>query len=144
MSWLVSTSRSTPSGTSPWSNSCWAANSWWNADASSPLVHPINMASREELEWWNKFAAVMAEQWMLTPAMNAIIRTDYERDYAEYLFRPRGSFLEIGCGTGWIGHKFAERGMQVDGIDFSDGQLEIARARAAGLGLTDVAYFVRD
>jgi SAM-dependent methyltransferase len=103
------------------------------------------MASREELEWWNKFADVMAEQWMLTPKMNAMIRTEYENDYAEYLHKPGGTFLEIGCGTGWIGHKFAARGMQVDGIDFSDGQLDIARRLAAEKGLgANVAYFRRD
>jgi 2-polyprenyl-3-methyl-5-hydroxy-6-metoxy-1,4-benzoquinol methylase len=103
------------------------------------------MASREELEWWNKFADVMAEQWMLTPAMNTLIRAEYENDYAEYLHKPGGSFLEIGCGVGWIGHKFARRGMQVDGIDFSEGQLEIARRLAAEQGLQgQVAYFTRD
>jgi SAM-dependent methyltransferase len=102
------------------------------------------MASREELEWWNKFADVMAEQWMLTPAMNNMIRKDYENDYADYLFKAQGSFLEIGCGTGWIGHRFAARGMQVDGIDFSDGQLDIARRLAVEKGLDNVAYFTRD
>jgi SAM-dependent methyltransferase len=102
------------------------------------------MASREELEWWNKFADVMAEQWLLTPAMNAMIRRDYEDDYADYLFKAQGRFLEIGCGTGWIGHKFARRGMQVDGIDFSEGQLDIARRLAAEEGLANVAYFTRD
>lgn len=102
------------------------------------------MASREELEWWNKFADVMAEQWMLTPAMNAMIRTDYENDYADYLFRAKGSFLEIGCGVGWIGQKFAARGMEVDGLDFSDRQLDIARRLAAEKGLANVAYFRRD
>jgi 2-polyprenyl-3-methyl-5-hydroxy-6-metoxy-1,4-benzoquinol methylase len=102
------------------------------------------MASREELEWWNKFADVMAEQWMLTPKMNAMIRRDYEDDYADYLFRDGGTFLEVGCGVGWIGHKFAARGMQVDGIDFSEGQLEIARRLAEEKGLPNVAYFCRD
>ena len=52
-----------------------------------------------------------------------------------------GTFLEIGCGVGWIGQKFAARGMHVDGIDFSEGQLEIARRLAADQGLHDVAYF---
>lgn len=103
------------------------------------------MASQEELDWWNRFAGVMAEQWMLTPRLNCMIRADYENDYAEYLFRYGGSFLEIGCGVGWIGHKFAERGMQVDGIDFSDTQLAIARRLADQKGLCDrVAYFARD
>lgn len=102
------------------------------------------MASREELEWWNKFADVMAEQWMLTPKLNAMIRAEYESDYDAYLYSKGGSFLEIGCGTGWIGHKFAARGMQVDGLDFSDSQLNIARRLALEKGLTDVAYFARD
>jgi SAM-dependent methyltransferase len=103
------------------------------------------MASREELEWWNKFADVMAEQWFLTPAMNAQIRKDYQDDYEQYLFRSQGTFLEIGCGTGWIGHRFAKRGMQVDGLDFSDGQLEIARRLAAEQAIeNNVAYFRRD
>jgi 2-polyprenyl-3-methyl-5-hydroxy-6-metoxy-1,4-benzoquinol methylase len=103
------------------------------------------MASREELEWWNQFADVMAEQWMLTPEINTLIRAEYENDYAEYLHKPGGSFLEIGCGVGWIGHKFAKRGMQVDGIDFSEGQLDIARRLAAEQGLdANVAYFARD
>lgn len=43
------------------------------------------MASKEELEWWNKFADVMAEQWMLMPRLNAMIRSEYENDYADYL-----------------------------------------------------------
>jgi SAM-dependent methyltransferase len=74
-----------------------------------------------------------------------MIRAEYESDYAEYLFRPGGSFLEIGCGAGWIGQKFAARGMLVDGIDFSDSQLDIARRLAAEKGLGDrVAYFARD
>jgi 2-polyprenyl-3-methyl-5-hydroxy-6-metoxy-1,4-benzoquinol methylase len=103
------------------------------------------MASKEELEWWNRFADVMAEQWMLTPRLNQMIRAEYENDYAEYLFKSGGSFLEIGCGVGWIGQKFAARGMQVDGIDFSDSQLDIARRLAAEKGLGDqVAYFARD
>jgi len=102
------------------------------------------MASREELEWWNKYADVMAEQWTLTPSMNAMIRAEYENDYADYLFKPNGTFLEIGCGIGWIGQKFARRGMRVDGIDFSDEQLNLARKQAAAEGLDDVAYFVRD
>jgi SAM-dependent methyltransferase len=102
------------------------------------------MASQAELEWWNKFADVMAEQWMLTPRLNAMIRAEYERDYDQFLYRSAGRFLEVGCGTGWIGHKFAARGMHVDGLDFSDSQLDIARRLAAEKRLTNVAYFARD
>lgn len=102
------------------------------------------MASLEELDWWNKFADVMAEHWMLTPRINSTIREGYENDYEKYLFKANGSLLEVGCGTGWIGRKFAKKGMQVDGIDFSDSQLEIARHRAVEDHLANAAYFVRD
>lgn len=102
------------------------------------------MASQEELDWWNKFADVMAEQWMLTPKLNAMIRTEYEEDYKNYLFKEGGSFLEIGCGTGWIGQYFALLGMEVDGVDFSESQLDIARELAEEKGLDNVAYFTRD
>lgn len=102
------------------------------------------MASKEELLWWNLFADVMAEQWLLTPKINQIIRSEYEEDYARFLYTPGGRFLEIGCGVGWIGHKFAAQGMRVDGLDFSESQLEIAYRMAKERGLTDVAYFTRD
>jgi hypothetical protein len=49
------------------------------------------MASQAELIWWNRFAEVMATQWNLTPAMNQAIRTEYERDYEDFLFRPGGT-----------------------------------------------------
>jgi SAM-dependent methyltransferase len=102
------------------------------------------MASKEELLWWNLFADVMAEQWLLTPELNHIIRSGYEQDYAQFLYVPGGTFLEIGCGVGWIGHKFAARGMRVDGLDFSESQLEIAYRMAKEQDLFDVAYFTRD
>lgn len=102
------------------------------------------MASKAELEWWNKFAEIMAEQWFLTPELNKLIRAEYTQDYEKYLFRENGAFLEIGCGTGWIGQKFAKRGMRVDGLDFSDSQLDIARQLASEQNLDEVAYFTRD
>lgn len=102
------------------------------------------MASKEELLWWDSFADVMAEQWLLTPKLNLIIRNEYEQDYAQFLYVPGGTFLEIGCGVGWIGHKFAARGMRVDGLDFSESQLEIAYRIAQEQDLSDVAYFTRD
>lgn len=102
------------------------------------------MASQAELAWWDRFADVMATQWNLTPAMNRAIRTDYERDYEEFLFRPGGTLLDVGCGTGVRTHALARRGMQVDGIDFSASQLGLARDLARSEGVPDVAFFQRD
>lgn len=102
------------------------------------------MASQAELEWWDKFADVMAEQWFLTPGLNGLLRKGYEEDYKSFLFKPGGRLLEIGCGTGWIGMNFAEMGMEVDGTDFSEEQLVIARRLADEKGLRTIQFFQRD
>jgi len=102
------------------------------------------MASAAELEWWDKYADVMAEQWFLTPDLNKLIRTEYEEDYKAYLRKDGGRLLEIGCGTGWIGMNFSALGMQVDGTDFSEEQLAIARRLAAEKGLDTIEFFQRD
>ncbi len=102
------------------------------------------MASQAELLWWDKFAAVMAKQWNLTPAMNRAIRTEYERDYEEFLFTPGGTLLDVGCGTGARTHALARRGMLVDGIDFSASQLELARDLARREGAPGMRFFQRD
>lgn len=102
------------------------------------------MASQAELEWWDNFADVMAEQWFLTPSLNKLLRKAYEDDYKAFLFKPGGRLLEIGCGTGWIGMNFAEMGMEVDGTDFSEEQLVIARRLAEEKGLSTIQFFQRD
>jgi SAM-dependent methyltransferase len=102
------------------------------------------MASAAELQWWNRFADVMARQWNLTPTMNRAIRTEYERDYEEFLFQPGGSLLDVGCGTGVRTHGLARRGMQVDGIDFSASQLELARDLARRERIETMQFFRRD
>ena len=102
------------------------------------------MASLAELQWWDRFADVMARQWNLTPAMNEAIRSEYERDYQEFLFQPGGSLLDVGCGTGARTHGLARRGMEVDGIDFSASQLELAGALARREGIHTMQFFQRD
>ncbi|MEO7987585.1 MAG: methyltransferase domain-containing protein, partial [Gemmatimonadales bacterium] len=102
------------------------------------------MASQAELLWWDKFADVMAKQWNLTPVMNRAIRAEYERDYEQYLFKPGGTLLDVGCGTGVRTHALARRGMQVDGIDFSASQLDLARETARLGEVPDIQFFQRD
>ncbi len=41
--------------------------------------------------------------------------------------------LDAGCGTGYLTRKLHERGAKVVGIDFSEGMIEIARAKAGDL-----------
>jgi SAM-dependent methyltransferase len=102
------------------------------------------MASESELRWWDRFADVMATQWNLTPAMNRAVRADYERDYEEFLWKPGGALLDVGCGTGVRTHALARRGMEVDGIDFSARQLELARELADKAGIPGMQFFQRD
>jgi SAM-dependent methyltransferase len=42
---------------------------------------------------------------------------------------PPGATLDVGCGTGALAERLAERGYEMVGIDPSDGMLEILRAR---------------
>lgn len=102
------------------------------------------MASQAELLWWDKFADVMAKQWNLTPAMNQAIRAEYERDYEQFLFTPGGTLLDVGCGTGVRTHALARRGMRVDGIDFSQSQLDLASEIARREGVPGIEFFRRD
>ncbi|HEU5304161.1 MAG TPA: class I SAM-dependent methyltransferase [Gemmatimonadales bacterium] len=104
----------------------------------------MRMASESELRWWNRFADVMATQWNLTPRMNRAVRAEYERDYEEFLWKSGGTLLDVGCGTGARTHELARRGMQVDGIDFSARQLELARRLAEREGIPAMQFFQRD
>jgi SAM-dependent methyltransferase len=86
----------------------------------------------------------MAAQWNLTPRMNQAVRAEYERDYEEFLWKPGGTLLDVGCGTGARTHALARRGMQVDGIDFSARQLELALSLADQEGVPGMEFFQRD
>jgi SAM-dependent methyltransferase len=46
---------------------------------------------------------------------------------------PRGSALDVGCGTGALAQRLAGIGYDVVGVDPSEGMLEIMRARSAKL-----------
>jgi SAM-dependent methyltransferase len=43
---------------------------------------------------------------------------------------PRGSVLDVGCGTGVLAQRLALRGYAVTGVDPSDGMLEVLRRRS--------------
>lgn len=95
---------------------------------------------REEMEWWERYASIMTYQWKLTPELNNVLRKDLENDYAGYLFKPGGRLLDLGCGSGWLSIFFAEKGMSVLGIDFSQEQVEAAEKLRAGKGLDSVQF----
>lgn len=52
-----------------------------------------------------------------------------------------GRALDLGCGYGRVAIYLALRGWSVDGIDFIPQAIEVARQRADGAGVTDMARF---
>jgi SAM-dependent methyltransferase len=57
------------------------------------------------------------------------------------LIRAEGQpVLDVGCASGRILLDFAQRGIQIDGVDNSPELLEIGRTRAAAVGLAPTTY----
>jgi ubiquinone/menaquinone biosynthesis C-methylase UbiE len=48
-----------------------------------------------------------------------------------------GPVLELGCGTGRIALALAEKGLDVTGVDISDGMLSVTRRKLAGRPLSE-------
>jgi 2-polyprenyl-3-methyl-5-hydroxy-6-metoxy-1,4-benzoquinol methylase len=81
---------------------------------------------QDEKAWWNMYGDYMTYQWRLTPYLHDLIRKPLEKDYVDYLFKPGGRLLDLGCGSGWLSFHFAERGMTVLGVDVSAEQINAA------------------
>ena len=45
-----------------------------------------------------------------------------------------GPLLELGCGTGRLLVPLARAGFEITGVDLSEGMLQVARGKVAGLG----------
>ncbi len=53
--------------------------------------------------------------------------------------------LELACGTGTVALEFAKRGCEVVGVDISPGMIQVAREKAARLGMNrKVRFYVQD
>ncbi len=57
---------------------------------------------------------------------------------------PPGRIVEFGCGTGWLGQLFAQRGYEVIGIDISPEAIALAEQVKAERGITNATYRVAD
>lgn len=57
---------------------------------------------------------------------------------------PPARIVEFGCGTGWLGQLFAQRGYEVIGIDISPDAIALAEQLKAERGLTNASYRVAD
>jgi SAM-dependent methyltransferase len=66
---------------------------------------------------------------------------DYGIDFYMRLARQaKGPVLEIACGTGRIFLPCAQAGVDIDGLDLSEGMLATLRRKAAALGLAPTLY----
>jgi 2-polyprenyl-3-methyl-5-hydroxy-6-metoxy-1,4-benzoquinol methylase len=52
--------------------------------------------------------------------------------------------LDVGCGAGRLALMCATRARQVDGLDFSEAAVHIARLNAQACGMDNVSFFVAD
>jgi len=93
-----------------------------------------------EREWWDSFYEIANRQWLLTDALNSIVRREYLQEMAQFLFLEGGSVLDVGCGPGWVGLILAQRGMSLIGIDLARAQIDTARQQAANLGVRDATF----
>jgi len=50
--------------------------------------------------------------------------------YLELALQTAGSVLDLGCGTGLLACRMAQKGLAVTGADPADGMLQVARSRA--------------
>lgn len=97
------------------------------------IVKPelISTWHSEEKEWWNKYSEIMNTQWQLTSSSNNKIRNDLYNFIEQKIYKNGAHLLDLGCGSGWLAHRFASKGMKVTGIDFSDEQIQTAKSQYA-------------
>jgi SAM-dependent methyltransferase len=72
----------------------------------------------------------------LYDAWSRSVREDIDFYVAEAK-RSKGPVVELGVGTGRIAIPIAQAGIDVIGIDSSEGMLDVARAAAAGAGVSE-------
>lgn len=99
---------------------------------------------QDEEDWWNMYGDYMTYQWKLTPYLHDVVRTPLEKEYVDYLLKPGGRLLDLGCGSGWLSFHFAERGMSVVGIDVAKEQIGAANELKMARGEDNVSFECAD
>jgi 2-polyprenyl-3-methyl-5-hydroxy-6-metoxy-1,4-benzoquinol methylase len=99
---------------------------------------------QDEEIWWDKYGEYMTYQWKLTPELESILKTELNNDYFDFLLNPGERLLDLGCGSGWLSLHFAERGMEVLGIDLSQQQINAANTLKTDSHLPNVEFECRD
>jgi len=108
---------------------------------STRAEHHIKLT---EKAWWEKYGHLVERIWTYDDYLTKIVRHNYIAEMQDFLFKPGGRLLDFGCGTGWLSLPLALRGMAVDGVDFSEVQINRARRQAQALGLVNTRYWCAD
>ena len=87
----------------------------------------------------NKFWDKIAEKYAASPISD---QATYEKKLAEtqQYFKPEMQILEFGCGTGGTAIAHAKHVSHVDAIDISGNMLDIARAKSAAAGTSNITF----
>lgn len=107
-------------------------------------LDPLLQWHQDEKAWWNMYGDYMTYQWQLTPYLHDVIRTPLENEYVDYLLKPGGRLLDLGCGSGWLSFHFAEQGMSVLGIDVAKEQINAANELKLSRGVKNVSFECAD
>ena len=103
---------------------------------------------RREVEWWDANAALIERIWGLSEPLCRGARQRYIEDIGSRFLQLKAArplrILEIACGSGWPGRILASSALKVTGMDFSEGQIQIARAKAVEMGQTNCDYVQMD
>jgi 2-polyprenyl-3-methyl-5-hydroxy-6-metoxy-1,4-benzoquinol methylase len=94
-----------------------------------------------EKEWWNAYAGLEGRIWNYNRLLSWVVRRSYLKEMVEFLYRPGGRVLDVGCGDGWVGLLLAQKGMHLDGLDLAEAQIELARRRAQAMGLDNARFW---
>ncbi len=107
------------------------------------------LASQElntiEHQWWNDNAGLISRVWEMQTDVSWSIRKDYLKKAKCFFLKDKKevTILELGCGSGWVGQFIAGYNLKIIGTDFSESQVELAKANARQKGLENYCdYFV--
>jgi 2-polyprenyl-3-methyl-5-hydroxy-6-metoxy-1,4-benzoquinol methylase len=103
---------------------------------------------KAEQDWWNEFSSMQETLWgynSYEPA-HRISRGYYLSRMSVFLTEEKkdAEILEIGCGTGWVGHFLARKGARIWGTDYAANALDIARVNAKIQGISENTKYTTD
>lgn len=106
---------------------------------------PDSALDTQEHQWWNEYSDVIERVWANNPPAREALRSEYLDRAKEFLLdgaKDRPLVIELGCGSGWVGHAIARNGeFSVLGIDLSESQIKLANENAVKAGLSQYCTY---